>query len=503
MGSNVYLTGEASASIDLQVVHVGPRPEFNGHFHLQTDSVAADAKNVEVMRIDRGGDYHVGDAVGISELQFWIAGVFVGALQVMLDNSTDPFKDAMHWSWRTPAAAGEGRWTEKRATRMTSYRTDAADVQITIGERAAFFDDLHVTVKAGVAGYRAVTAIRDPRRTRLLAFALDASGVGVAAQAQMCPESESPAPAWQHRIMRAAQDAKLVGEPTILRSIDATAPAYLTARTGGGGLWLADVDSGAQWQVPITVGRAPLSSLLVGAMWAQSDKWLADVFATAGPGGQLALYHNVLRLSSPPQLLRTDWDDWKSVLLRPSYAVGESQQYLFALTPTTLGGQGIYYCSASWGGRFGMWHSLPSLPGSARATALTAFTWTNGEEPQDPAALVCVANDGRAYAWVPAFPNEWKDLGRGPYSGAVDIGVLSSKSPLVARSTTGLIGGYGTIKEAAFWLGRPIPDSRPFGPFATLSTRRKYSDQHELDTVLVLQSDNGRGPFGLPFSYRL
>lgn len=499
MGTYVYLTTATSADVDLQVVHVGPETEFDDHYHLSTQRVGPTEKDKQVMEIDRGGDIHFGDAVGVSELQLWISGVFVGALQVMLDNSTTPVKDAMNWTWRTPQATGDGYWTEARVSQNASYQTDAAQVEIQIREQATgFFDDLYVTVKATVTGYRAVAAIRDPRRKRALAFALDTSGAGVFAQAPLLPAQTPSQPAWQSSVIQANQGAKLVGDPTILRSLTTTAPTYLTARTDTACLWLTDADSRDQWQLPIAVGGAPLSSLTVGAMWQDGAVWFADVFATAGASGQSMLYHNVLRLSNPPKFVQSAWDNWKTVLLPPSYAIGETEQYLFALMPATLGGQGIYYCSASLPkGGFGMWHALPALPKSATALALAAFTWHHTDMPQDPAALVCAASDNKVYGWARALPNQWEDAG-GQLLGPVQGGVESNVSPLVARSSTGLVAGYGIVKEVVFNISNPVPNSAGFKAVAILYSCENPNASSP-SRVLVVQRADGRGPLAVPF----
>src|SRR5689334_9987425 len=98
MPTNVYLTNNGNRMVDLVLKLVGPSHVFDEHFHQLLPSVNAKL-TAKVLSVDRGGDFHAGDAVGVGELQLWVSGVFVAALQVMLDNSTDPFKDAIHWSW--------------------------------------------------------------------------------------------------------------------------------------------------------------------------------------------------------------------------------------------------------------------------------------------------------------------------------------------------------------------------------------------------------------------
>ncbi len=151
MPTNVYLTTSTTAGpVDLKLVPLGPTTVYDDHFHLDVASVGRIKQDVFVMSVDRGGHLHAGDAVGVVELQLSIAGVFETALQIMLNNRSNPVRDDLYWTWRAPTATGDGQWTEEHVEESFRYDAPPGYVSLTArGQKTLGFDDIYVKLETG------------------------------------------------------------------------------------------------------------------------------------------------------------------------------------------------------------------------------------------------------------------------------------------------------------------------------------------------------------------
>jgi hypothetical protein len=490
MPTNVYLTNNGPRAVDLLLRRVGPSHVFDGHFHQLLNSVNGETSEAKVLSVDRGGDFHAGDAVGVGELQLWVSGIFVAALQVMLDNSTDPFKDAIHWSWRVPTTA-EGRWDDSHDPLNVKYSTPAGDVSFTVQGRGTIgFDDIYLTLDHKLKGYTSFAAERDPQHSRLVSFATTQAGDAMIATAPMVAGGP-PIACWQTKAISVDRGRRLVGSASVLVGLDGQRPTYAAAQTEREEVWLA-TDQGVVSYIALDLpSGAATSALSFSNIWLNGSQAVVDVFATATVSGAQRLYHRVLALA--PLAWVGDWTDWDKVVVPPSYTASRDYRYLFSASPGgIIRGAGIYYTYASWGSTsWSSWSGLDPLPNGATAAALQAFAWYTDDKPQKEVGLLCTATDGRVYFFTfDTPPPKWTLAGAG-IRGGVEVGAETNSSPLAARGETSLVEGFVWVKEHTIDLKRELPDTRTVGPFAIVNPYKRATDG---GATVLRQSDDGLGP---------
>jgi hypothetical protein len=490
--TNVFLTTTTNAEVDLVFVYLGPSDAYRDHFHQKQTWAPPDASGVHVMSIDRGGDVHVGDATGIGELQLWVAGVFTGALQVMLDNRTMPVKNAIYWNWRVPTVA-EGRWTTSHEAHAISYASDAATVTLSVqGQGTIGFDDIHVTLFAEVASFTSLAAVRDEQRGRLVAFATDTRGCGTVATAPLVPPGPAEI-AWTPST--AVSDGTLAGDAAVLTGWTFSVPGWIAARTQDGGLWIRDVDGTGATTVPLDA-PATVVAVTFSDLWEQAKGIpAADVFLTAGAPGSLRLYHRVLLLA-PVVELRGRWQDWGAVLAPPGYTTSLTRRYLFAAQPGgILSSAAIQCCTASlWAADWGMWHGTWALPRGVTPVAVTASTrWFDGK-PQEPAAAIFTGDDG-SVNWLSldvVIPG-WRRAASG-FRGPVLATPASNVCQVLGRGPGGLTPGQIWPKESIMEFSRPDPGSAAVRAFAPVNPYVPAAIVKAPRFAVVLQSDVACAP---------
>jgi hypothetical protein len=489
MPTNVYLTTSANTPVDLVLRTIGPDHGLDDHYHLLTQQVPSSATDVKVMSVDRGGHLHAGDAVDVGELQLWVAGVFVAALQVMLDNQQNPIMDTIHWSWRVPTPT-ECRWDSSYDALPIEYGTSAADVHFTVqGRKTVGFDDIYLNLRAQVKGYSSLAADRHRQASSVLAFATLMDGTGMVAGAPMLDEGPA-APIWKPMEARAEGTARFVGSASVLTSFT-TSTAYIAALTDHDQVWIGTTQGKTVASLTLKPPTGVVKALAFSNIW-QAPQLAVDVFATAETSdGKRRLYHRLLGLE--PFRFHSDWDDWDATVALPAYCPSSDYRYLFMASPGgIIRGAGVYYTYAAWGSTsWSSWTGLEGLPNGAVTSALTAFPWYSDDKPQAQVGVICTATDRTVYFFTfDQSPPKWTK-GASGVTGPVAVAASTNSSPMAAHGPTSMLGGFNWIKEHAFSLTEVVPDSRAFGNVALVVPFKVPGATH---AALVRESDNGFWP---------
>lgn len=144
MPTYVYMSANTQSDVAIQLHNTGPNDEDWNRFKDVRASVPRTSTHQRVMTVDRtasGGDHTI-----IAELRFYIDGVFIIALEVML--TAGNFTNEIYWSWRT-ATKTTGRFVTDHDPHTTTVPIGGWTYTFTVkGKGTIGFDDIYVSLQS-------------------------------------------------------------------------------------------------------------------------------------------------------------------------------------------------------------------------------------------------------------------------------------------------------------------------------------------------------------------
>lgn len=333
MGSNLYITNHSSLGLSVELVRQGPVHSFDHKVELATHFVNAGRKRANVVHIDRGLILVGGDAIETFEIQMRIHGRFVGAVVIMLDGRSQPWKNEMFWALRS-AGATLTRFVNDKSTQTLSYQTFGFDVTAKIaGEPHGLgFYDIVVTFEAVAMKARDIDIDLSLK-----------SLTGTEQDYQLSMTRGHFALESVNGQLSEIQTSMIVQDGAPVRLKAQTLPgALLTIATSSGILSEIPVDQVGEELLTLTVHAAPLAGINTHARPTITPITLvSDPVSTRPPGGTSPIpadytYEQWIDLSKP------DHRQWAIDAFGGMLAyVAENRQYLwngFAIFDPNTGG---------------------------------------------------------------------------------------------------------------------------------------------------------------------